>query len=83
MALGNYRGPSSYKAFVRYVYAVFRREIIDRNYRIYVTDALNNIPQMKYTTLRWADTLESTHVSDNRSADEIVDDVIAALSGGE
>ena len=83
MALGNYRGPSSCKAFVRYVIALRRRDIKELSYRVYVTDMLQNIPQMKYLNARWADTLESRDGGDDRTASEIVEDVIAALSGGE
>lgn len=81
MALGNYRGPSSCKCFVRYLTAIFEHEMRERSYRIYVTDMLRNIPQMVYITYRWADTLKS-NVTNEKSAEEIVDDVIASLSGG-
>ena len=82
MALGNYRGPSFFKAFVRYVFALYERDVKELHYRIYVTDMLRNIPQMTYFTERWADTLKSNRKADRRNAEEIVDDLIASLSGG-
>lgn len=82
-ALGEYRGPSSYRAFVRYVFALYERDMREIVYRTYVTDALRNIPQMKYSSTRWVDTLNLRGAKDDRSADEIVDDVVAALSGGK
>ena len=83
LALGDYRGPTSYRAFVRYVLARFERDMSELGYRIYVTDMLMNIPQMKYFSHRWADTLNlDKRKRDTRSAEEIVDDVIASLSGG-
>ena len=82
MALGNYRGSSFFKAFVRYVFALYERDMKELHYRIYVTDMLRNIPQMTYLTDRWIDTVKSNRKADNRTADEIVDDLIASLSGG-
>ena len=81
MALGNYRGPSSYRCFVRYVTATFEHEMREQSYKIYVTDMLRNIPQMVYLTYRWADTLKSNG-TEEKTAEEIVDGVIASLSGG-
>ncbi len=81
MALGNYRGPSSYRAFVRYVIALYEARMKELSYRIYVTDMLRNIPQMTYFNARWADTLESNTKHDERSAEQIVDHVITSLSG--
>lgn len=83
MALGNYRGPSSYKAFVHYVIALFERDMKELSYRVYVTDMLRNIPQMTYFNERWVDGLKSNAERDNRTAEQIVDDVMASLSGGK
>ncbi len=82
MALGNYRGPSSYKAFAHYALALFERDMREFSYKVYVTDMLRNIPQMTYFNDRWLDAVESRTSKDERSADEIVDDVIASLAGG-
>lgn len=71
------------KAFVRYLYAAYVRELREFGYRTYVTDALNNIPQMKYTTVRWYDAVKSNGGErDERTAEQIVDHVIDSLSGG-
>lgn len=82
MALGDYRGPSSYLAFVRYVMAREDAKLRELSYRVYVTDMLQNIPQMKYLTGRWYDSVESKGGGDDgRSAEEIADDIVAGLSG--
>lgn len=82
MALGNYRGPSSYKAFTRYVTASFNKKAYDLSYRVYVTDMLQSIPQMQYFTTRWVDTLESKGKGKpTKSAEEIIDGVIESLGG--
>lgn len=83
MALGDYRGPSSYRAFVRYLFARYESSVRELSYRTYVTDMLRNIPQMTYLNVRWVDTLKSKASRDDRSAEQIVDDVIASLSGGK
>lgn len=44
-------------------------------YRIYVTSALQNIPQQKYTTVSFYDMLYPKPV-DNRSAEDIAAEVI-------
>ena len=63
---------------------MFNKKMYDLSYRVYVTDMLQSIPQMKYFTYRWADTIESKGVArDNRSAEEIIDSVIETLSGGD
>ena len=82
MALGDYRGPSSYRAFVRYALALFERDMRELHYRVYVTDMLRNIPQMTYLTDRWVDTLKSNTRRSTKTAEEIVDEVVASLSGG-
>jgi len=82
MALGNYRGPSSYKAFTRYATALLNKKAYDLSYRVYVTDMLQSIPQMQYFTTRWIDTVESRGKGKPaRSAEEIIDSVIESLGG--
>lgn len=46
------------------------------SYQVYVTDALQNIPQNKYSTVRWLDTLKE---QDTRTGDEIAIDVISSV----
>ena len=62
--------------------ALFERDMKELHYRIYVTDMLRNIPQMTYLTDRWADTLKSNTRRSTKTAEEIVDEVVASLSGG-
>lgn len=45
-------------------------------YRIFVTDALRYIPQNKYTTVSFYDMLYPKP-ADNRTAEQIVNDVVA------
>lgn len=57
-----------------------RGVIIERSYRIYVTDSLRLIPQMASLAQRWAD-LTSDDRKPEKTADEIIDDVISRLEG--
>ncbi len=54
--------------------------LMDRSYRIYVTDSLRLIPQMASLTQRWADVTNEDREPE-RTAEEIVDDVVARLEG--
>lgn len=60
---------------MRYVLARFKKESIDKAYRIFVTDALDYIPQNKYHTTRFADIVYFKN-EDTRTGDEIALDVI-------
>ena len=83
VALGEFRGPPSCLAFVRYSFARKKRENIEMSYRVYVTDMLRNIPQMTYLSVSWADMIgwgKGGEV-DRRTANQIVDDVITAIGG--
>ena len=81
VALGEYRGPSSCRVFVRYLMASFRRRQVETSYRVYVTDMLRNIPQMTYLSARWADVVGFTSgpKGRERSAEEIIDHVLTGL----
>lgn len=68
------------RAFVRYCSAKFHDRMVELSYRVYVTDSLRLAPQMMYLTGRWIDTIYGKG-RDDRSADEIVDDVIGRLNG--
>ena len=49
-------------------------------YRIFVTDALNNIPQQRFSKLRYADIISGRGITkDTRTGDEIAADVIKNL----
>ena len=79
-ALGEYRGPLVARTFVRYCVAKYNDRIMELSYRAYVTESLRLAPQMMYLTGRWIDTIYGKG-RDDRSADEIVDDVIGRLNG--
>lgn len=53
---------------------------MEHSYRTYVTDSLRLIPQMASLTVRWADLVDEEREPE-RTAEEIVDDVIARLEG--
>lgn len=61
---------------MRYVKARMEQERRELAYRIYVTDSLQNIPQNKFFTNRFADNIIKKK-EDTRSGDEIAADVIA------
>ena len=48
LALGEYRGPSHFHAFVMYCAARQRQRIRDRAYQSLMFESLQNIPQGKY-----------------------------------
>lgn len=77
-ALGDYHGPPLIKAFGRYVMARFAREIIDRSYRMYVTDSLQMIPQLSYLSVRWSDIMYGEPPKDI-DTDEVIDSVLSRL----
>lgn len=66
------------KMLLRYVTARFNRARIERSYREYVTDSLSMIPRMTYYTTRWSDLVYGGR-RDDRTAEEIIDDVAARL----
>lgn len=77
-ALGEYRGPSSCKALVRYMAACHKERIDGILLAAYVTDQLRMIPQMSYLSRRWLD-VKMGWGDDDSTADEIVDSVIAKI----
>ena len=46
-----------------------------------MADALRLAPQMMYPSLRYADVMGWTHQEPDRSAEEIIDDVLSRLEG--
>lgn len=60
---------------MRYVVARYKMEQREMAYRIFVTDSLQLIPQNKYLTTRYKDSIK-TKKKDNRTGDEIAADVI-------
>lgn len=77
-ALGDYHGPPNVRTFSRYASARLNREVVDRSYRMYVTDSLRSIPQLSYVSKRWSDIMYGTG-SEEIDAEEIVDGVISRL----
>lgn len=77
-ALGDYHGPLLIKAFSRYVTARFEREIIDRSYRMYVTDSLQMIPQLSYLSVRWSDIMYGEPPKEI-DAEEIINGVVSRI----
>jgi hypothetical protein len=79
LALGDYRGPALARAFVGYLVARYTDRLTEKSFRVYVTDSLQSIPQMQYKTKRWAELAGIVDPEKERSAEEIVDDVVARL----
>jgi len=77
-ALGDYRGPSSFKSFVRYCIARYEDKIIEKAYRVYVTESLRLIPQGMYLGKRWEEIVD-VRERPERTAEEIVDHVASRL----
>lgn len=75
--LGDYRGPSHFHAIVMYMVQRRRMREVELAYRIFVTDALRNIPQAKYSTERWFDMLKPHEDID---VDDIIDHVVMRIS---
>lgn len=61
---------------MRYVKARLEQEQREMAYRLYVTDSLQNIPQQKFMTKRFADVIINKP-EDTRTGDEIAAEVIA------
>lgn len=75
LAYGEYRGRRNIRPFLRYVIARLDEENREMAYRIYVTQSLQNVPQNKYITKSYYDMIYPKP-EDNRSAEEIADDII-------
>ena len=62
---------------MRYVEARIEQEQRDLMYRIYVTDALQAMPQDRYLVQRYADfAVEKNVQEDTRTGDEIAEEII-------
>ena len=55
LALGEYRGPASARAFLGYARARMRREVDSMAFMAYVTDSLRLSRQDKFISKRWID----------------------------
>lgn len=69
-------------AFVGYAIARWAAYNEERIYRGYVADSLRLAPQMMYIPIRLAEIMGWTKQEPEKSADEIIDDVIARMTDG-
>lgn len=74
MALGEYRGPSSIRAFFRYAEQVEEESDRTEVFRYYVTESLRLMGEQKYLTTSYH---ELIHPREEIDADAIIDDVIS------
>ena len=74
--LGDYHGPSHFHAFLRYCTERTRQRGVARSYQMYVTNALQNIPQGKYMSKQWSDLIEPHKEIDVQAT---IDHVVKAL----
>lgn len=80
MALGEYRGPLSCKAFVRYATSRHAIRQIDLMCVSYVAESIRNSVRGMYFSETLPDKLERImHPVPERTANEIIDDVAARL----
>lgn len=59
---------------MRFVHARIAQDGEEYTYRVYMSDAIHNYAQGKYSNYRWADVLDMK--IDMRSGNEIVEDVM-------
>lgn len=64
------------KPFMRYVAARFNEKQRDIAYRIFVTESLKLIPQKKYLTVSYENTIRKRIKETNKSGDEIAIEVM-------
>jgi hypothetical protein len=82
-ALGEYAGPPNIRILVRYIAARMYRDAVTTSYRAYVTASLRLIPQMSYLSRGWLESVkDAKRPKRERTAEEIVDDVVSRLEGG-
>lgn len=80
MALGEYRGPLSYHAFVRYAFSRYNKQQVELIRDMYIAEALRQQGRGFYLTRSLSDVLGIGHDSkEDRTAEEIIDDVISRM----
>lgn len=80
MALGEYRGPLSCKAFVRYVTCKYATRQIDMLCVSYIAESARGVAKGYYLTESLMEKVDRAyHPRPERSAQEIIDDVAARL----
>lgn len=78
--LGEYRGPSRFHAFVMFCAARRRKRDVERVYEVYVTDALQAIPQNKCMSKRFYDVIR---IRQDIDVEAVVDRVVSAIGSEE
>ena len=76
--LGDYRGPGHSHALVMYMVQRTKARNETLSYRVYVTDALQMIPQQKYLQRRWHSLIQPHKEIDSQAIIEHVIDRIEA-----
>lgn len=74
VCLGEYVGVPRLDMFARYCLARYKREMEDLAFRVYVTDALQLLPQSKYPASRY---YEVIHPSEEIDAELVIADVVS------
>ena len=80
LALGEYRGPALMSAFVGYATSRWAMHSEQRIWMGYVADSLRLTPQMMYIPDRFAEIMGWIKHEPDRTAEEIIDDVIARMT---
>lgn len=78
LSLGEYGGPRSVTAFLRYAEARALADAERQAFREYVCESLRSAPQGRFLTMSYRD-IVNPRPRDDRSGDEIAADVIARL----
>jgi hypothetical protein len=82
VALGDYRGPSRIRAFSRYALSRYTNRVFDKAWMTYVADSVNLYGCGKTMSVTFSQ-LVSGATTDDRTAEEIADDVIRRLEGSD
>lgn len=78
LAIGEYRGPRTATAFLRYAEARVLMRTREELFRSYLCDSVMYLAQGKHMTVRYSEAAHPAPV-DDRTGDEIAADVIARL----
>ena len=81
MALGDYRGPLSWKPFVRYTIARYNQSQTRLTCAMYIAKALQEAGRGYYLTTGLMEVLNPNAGTKDRSAEEIIDDIASRLEG--
>lgn len=78
LGLGDYRGPATFHAFVRYCEARFRRENVAKAFMSYVGDNMYLQPNGQYIGAPFSRIFEERSDFDAQS---VIDDITARVTG--